>query len=127
VHDSRVFVDFVNEKTAIIYADSAYQAAEIKKQLRAINPNIKIRICFRKYKNTPLTDYQKSENRKMSKIRCRIEHIFGYMTRSMGGMTSNVIGLVRNRRNIGLKNLGYNIPDLSHWQEKPLDSGLCNP
>jgi hypothetical protein len=40
----------------------------------------------------------------MSKVRCCVEHVFGFMTRSMGGMTSDVIGFVRNRLNIGLKN-----------------------
>jgi IS5 family transposase len=105
VHDSKVFVQFVKHDTVIIYADSAYATDKIKKQIREINPRIKIRIIFRKYRNTPLTKYQKRQNKIMSKVRCGVEHVFGFMTRSMGGMTSNVIGFVRNRRNIGLKNL----------------------
>jgi IS5 family transposase len=77
--------------------------------LKAINPDIKINIVHRAYRNKPLTDEQKAENTQISKIRARVEHVFGFMTRSMCGLVLNCIGIERARRDIGLKNLGYNM------------------
>ena len=60
-------------------------------------------------KRQPLTEEQKANNRIKSKIRCRIEHIFGYMTMSMHGLTVRSIGMARAEFNIGLTNLIYNL------------------
>ena len=107
--DCKVFLKFIDENTASVWADSAYMAEDIIKKLREINPNISINICSRAYRNKPLTDEQKQENNLISKIRARCEHVFGYMTMSMAGMKLNCIGIDRARRDIGLKNLGYNL------------------
>ena len=56
-------------------------------------------------KNHPLTEAQKASNREKSRIRCRIEHIFGYMTGAMHGITVRSIGLTRAKFNIGMMNL----------------------
>ena len=56
----------------------------------------------------PLTDEQKERNRRKSKIRCRIEHVFGFITVSMHGLTVRSIGIKRAEFNIGLTNLVYN-------------------
>lgn len=112
VHDSKVCTQFVNLATPGLWADSAYMSAEMKAKLLEINPDIKIHICNRAYRNKPLTNEQKEENCEISKVRARVEHVFGFMTRSMSGMFLNCIGLERARRDIGLKNLGYNIKRL---------------
>ncbi len=44
-----------------------------------------------------------------SKTRVRVEHVFGFMTNSMGGIDLRSIGLMRAEFHIGLKNLGYNL------------------
>lgn len=112
VHDSQVFLDFIDETTCGVWADSAYMSAEIISKLKEINPAIDIHICNRAYRNKPLTDVQKEENTLVSKVRARIEHVFGFMTRSMAGMVLCGIGIDRARRDIGLKNLGYNMQRL---------------
>ena len=109
VHDSNVFLDFIKADTTGVWADSAYLSDAIKATLLEINPDISINICSRAYRNKPLTDEQKMGNRLISKIRARVEHVFGFMSGSMGGMDLNCIGLERAKRDIGLKNLGYNI------------------
>jgi hypothetical protein len=83
------------------------------------NPDISINICHRAYRNKPLTEEQKVENRLISKVRARIEHVFGFMTRSMGEMVLNAIGIKRAKRDIGLKNLGYNIRRLVTLKRLP--------
>ena len=45
----------------------------------------------------------------ISKRRCRIEHIFGYMTRFMGGLTTRCHGIKRAYRDICNKNLAHDL------------------
>ena len=48
-------------------------------------------------------------NRNRSKIRARIEHVFGAQESSPGGRIVRTIGIVRARAKIGLQNFAYNI------------------
>jgi hypothetical protein len=56
-----------------------------------------------------LSKGQERENKKKSHIRVRVEHVFGYMTKGMGGITVRCIGRARAAFMIGLMNLTYNI------------------
>ena len=38
------------------------------------------------YRNHPLTEEQKANNREKSKTRARVEHVFGFMEQSMKGL-----------------------------------------
>ncbi|NLA54367.1 MAG: transposase, partial [Clostridiales bacterium] len=44
-----------------------------------------------------------------SRTRSRIEHVFGYMSGTMRGITVRSIGISRAKFNIGLTNLVYNL------------------
>ena len=44
-----------------------------------------------------------------SKIRCRVEHIFGAMYQKAHDQVMRGIGLVRAKTRIGLRNLAYNM------------------
>ena len=102
VHDSQEFTDFLDDTDVAVYADSAYVGQEVPAQVRA-------EICEKGYRNHLLTEEQKKTNCDKSKIRCRIEHVFGYMAGSMRGITFRGIGKTRADFNIGLTNLVYNI------------------
>ncbi|WP_155116849.1 transposase, partial [Treponema denticola] len=56
-----------------------------------------------------LTKKQKVSNRKKSKIRARVEHVFGFMTNSMKGIYVRTIGLARATFSIIMMNLTYNL------------------
>jgi len=56
-----------------------------------------------------LTDEQKESNGQKSRIRARIEHVFGYMSQSIKGFSLRYIGRRRNAAAIGLINLIYNL------------------
>jgi hypothetical protein len=56
-----------------------------------------------------LSRRQEEANRKKSKIRVRIEHVFGAQETSAGGRLVRTIGIVRARAKIGLQNLVYNV------------------
>jgi len=44
-----------------------------------------------------------------SKIRARVEHVFGFMEQSMNGLVLKSVGMVRASGIIGLINLTYNL------------------
>jgi len=52
---------------------------------------------------------QEEANRKKSKVRVRIEHVFGAQETSAGSRLVRTIGIVRARAKIGLQNLVYNV------------------
>ena len=101
-----VFRGALDEDDEVFYADSAYSSAEIAENLPE---NCKNEICEKGYRGHPLTEEQKKENNRKSKTRCRIEHIFGFMTNSMKGITLRCIGFKRAWTQIGLLNLVYNM------------------
>lgn len=61
------------------------------------------------YRGKPLTDKQKTKNKVKSKIRVRVEHVFGFMEQSMNGLVVRSVGLTRATGIIGLINLTYNL------------------
>lgn len=105
LHDSQKCVELLDNTDEALYADSAYTGAPIADNLPE---NCRNKICEKGYRENPLTEEQKENNRKKSKVRCRIEHIFGFMTNSMKGITVRSIGIERAWLNIGLTNLVYN-------------------
>ena len=106
LHDSQMCTEMLDSKDKSFYADSAYSSEEIANNLPE---NCENHICEKGYKNHPLTDEQKESNRQKSKIRCRIEHIFGFMTGSMHGINIRTIGITRAWFQIGFMNLVYNM------------------
>jgi transposase, IS5 family len=90
-----------------LYGDSAYSSKELDecyKRKSIINKVIK-----QGYRYKALTKADKKANRKNSRIRGRIEHVFGFMTNSMNGMFLRYRSLIRNKIGIGLMNLTYNL------------------
>ncbi len=119
-HDSNKFVDFIDETDKVVYADSAYAGVAIAEKLPE---NVKNSIHEKGYRNRPLTDEQKESNRNKSKIRARIEHVYGFMTSSMKGLNVRCRGLQRAGFNIGLTNLVYNLCRYSFLQRQRIHMG----
>jgi IS5 family transposase len=109
VHDSQKFDGLLNKTntSADVYADSAYRSAETEAKLKA--RGLRSRIHQRASRNHPLSKAQENANRKKSKIRARVEHVFGAQQTSPGGRIIRTIGIARARAKIGLQNLAYNI------------------
>jgi len=108
-HDSQKLDDILDASNTgkQVWADSAYRSTEIEARLRA--KGYKSRIHRRAARNRPLSDKQEAANTTRSKVRARIEHVFGHQENSMGGKIVRTIGMVRARFKIGMMNLGYNI------------------
>ena len=109
VHDSQCFHILLDAKDKDVWADSAYTGEDLLQDIFEDYPNITMHINEKGYKNKPLTDSQKENNRKKSVVRARVEHIFGHMTQAMGGMFIRCIGINRAIREIAMKNLAYNL------------------
>jgi IS5 family transposase len=109
VHDSQMLDGLldIGNTSAAVYADSAYRSAEIEAKLKA--DGFSSRIHGRATRNRPLSPAQVKANRRKSKIRARVEHVFGAQQTSPGGRIVRTIGIMRARAKIGLQNLVYNI------------------
>ena len=118
VHDSQVFEVLLDQSEVevegdsdsgqkrAIYADSAYRSAEKEAALQEMK--IESQICEKGTKSAPLSEVQKDSNHAKSKIRSRVEHVFGAQAQ-MGGHIVRTIGILRARVKIGMMNLVYNM------------------
>lgn len=109
VHDSQVMEAVLDDTNTAsgVWADSAYRSAETEKMLA--DRGLRSRIHRKAHRNRPLGEHEKKGNRTRSKVRARVEHIFGAQTNDMGGTLVRSIGLTRAKARIGLKNLAYNM------------------
>lgn len=90
-----------------VFADSAYRSEATELALAASGHDSHIH--ERAWKNTPLTEQQEAQNTEKSRTRARVEHVFGAMETSMGGICLRSIGKARAVVGIGLMNLVYNL------------------
>jgi transposase, IS5 family len=109
VHDSQKLDGLLNKANTSeeVYADSAYRSAETEAKLK--ERGFRSRIHRRGSRNHPLSQAQEAANRRKSKVRARVEHIFGAQENAPGGRLVRTIGSVRAKAKIGLQNLAYNI------------------
>jgi IS5 family transposase len=109
VHDSKGLEVLLTgtDMGQTLHADSAYAGAELRTMLRkrSIRPHMHAKGCRHK----PLTKSQMQRNRLKSKIRARVEHVFGFIENSMHGSRIRSIGIERARGIVGLMNLTYNL------------------
>jgi len=109
VHDSQAIVGLIDEHDKELHADSAYVGKELQEDLLKKNPDIMLKINEKGYRHRPLTEEQKANNREKSKVRARVEHVFGHMTNSYGEIFVRTVGIVRAGCQMALKNLAYNL------------------
>ena len=107
VHDSQKLDDVLdaNKTASGVWADSAYRSKEIEEKLS--ERGLKSHIHRRGSRNKPLTARQEAANKTRSKVRARVEHVFGNQHNSMGGKLVRTIGIVRAGLKIRMQNLAY--------------------
>ena len=106
VHDSQVFKELVDEKDEAVLADSAYLSEEAREHL--LECNCEDFIQLKGYRNHPLSQEDKKRNRLRSRIRVRVEHVFGRMSQ-LAMDRLRTIGKERAHHHNGLSNLVYNM------------------
>lgn len=110
VHDSQALADLLDKQEDDgqgLHADSAYTGEEQEKTVAGAGMTNKVNEKGRR--NKPLDDAQKASNREKSRVRARVEHIFGFMENSMNGTGIRCIGIMRATGMICLTNLTYNM------------------
>lgn len=129
VHDSVVFDQLVDAGrdeeggTRAVYADSAYRSAEREVDLEAAG--IASQICEKGTRGAPLSEEQKQCNRAKSKVRARVEHVFGQQAH-MGGHFVRTIGMARARAKITMMNLVYNMVRLTQLIARAAKTALSS-
>ena len=108
VHDSQKLDDVLDRANTAsgVWADSAYrsEASEAVLAERGLTSHIHRRGS----RGKPLTSAQEAANKTRSKVRVRVEHVFGCQ-HSMGGKFVRTIGILRATTKIGMQNLAYNM------------------
>ena len=89
-----------------VWGDSAYRSEEIEKKLS--KKGFTSKIHEKGYRGKPLTEHQKASNTIKSRIRARVEHIFGSI-RWFKGDYLRCIGIDRITEAVGFINLSYNM------------------
>ena len=106
VHDSNVYGKLTKgDKNDVkrVHADSGYLNSK-----DALPQTYEAVVCEKGYRNHPLTDEQKRNNRKKSHIRARVEHVYGFIFGSMG-LFIRTIGMARAKATIRGSVFVYNI------------------
>ncbi len=109
VHDSQEFdklLDVSKTKTCgQVFADSAYANKRNDKQLGKQNN----KVLHRAYRNTPLTNKQKQDNRQRSSVRYIVERTFGLLKLHHGLGKARYLGLERNKTRAQLIAMSHNL------------------
>jgi transposase, IS5 family len=108
VHDSVTAPDLLKrlEDESEISADSAYNSDPIRDTIE--EKKLKANICKKGARNHPLMEEDKSYNKVVSKVRARVEHVFGDIEK-IGGDYIRSIGKRRAEVQIFLVSLTYNL------------------
>jgi transposase, IS5 family len=117
VHDSRKLDEVLDKSNTSneVWADSAYRSTESEAKLK--EQGYKSRIHRRGSRNHPLSERQQAANTTRSRVRVRVEHVFGDQENAMGGKFVRTIGMARAAVKIGMMNLVYNMRRLV-WLER---------
>ena len=106
VHDSQIFKDLVDVSDQAVLADSAYHSEAHEAYLLECYAE---EFLMRKaYRNKSLSEADQVFNKKVSRIRVRVEHVFGRM-KQLSMDTVRSIGLERASQHNSLCNLVYNM------------------
>lgn len=107
VHDSQCFTNLLSGEESEVFADSAYasQATDDWLARRGIGNGV----LERAYRNKPLTDEQKANNKKKSRLRSGVERVFGLLKLHHGMAQARYLGKARNQMRFTLMCLAYNL------------------
>jgi len=107
VHDIKMFEEVLPEEHGEIYADKAYDKMQQRKKLGE-----RCKILYRGRRNRKLTEEQLEFNREASRVRARVEKIFGHWKRVMEFAVVRYIGLKKMRLDTELKAVCWNLKRL---------------
>lgn len=109
VHDSNVFEELLDPDNTSrdVWADSAYRSQETIERLQ--ENRYREHLQRKGTRSRKLSKWEQQGNRTRSRIRSRVEHIFGVQAQRAGNLLLRGIGLARASCKIVLRNLAYNL------------------
>jgi len=94
VHDSRVFDHLIDPDNLETLGCGPIAPTAVRRRRKSYKtPAMKVTSCEKGQRNQPLSDEQRANNCRRSKIRSRVEHVFGFQENSMGRKFIRTIGL----------------------------------
>jgi len=107
VHDSQVFKQLLDKRDKAVLADSAYRSEENETHV-LVEIDADEYLMEKAQRGKPLSEEQQKRNHTISRMRVRVEHVFGRMAQ-MGADYCRSIGLKRAISHNHLANLVYNM------------------
>jgi len=107
-HDGARLPELLDPKAfgSAVWADTAYRSSNNETAIAKAGRTSKVH--FRRPRGKPLSPAHQRANRARSKVRGRVEHIFGEQKDRMG-LFIRTVGIARAKAKIGLANIAYNI------------------
>jgi IS5 family transposase len=112
VHDSQVVDRLLEGQERAIFADKAYDRDELKRRCRKEGKFYGILAKARR--NRPLSSRQKKRNGIFSRIRSKVERVFGIFSLHLSRSKAKYVGLEANEIHLFLTCFTYNILNL-YW------------
>ncbi|MCF6345462.1 MAG: IS5 family transposase [Thiomicrorhabdus sp.] len=116
LHDSNVFTQLMTGQEKEVYADSAYKSQEHDQFLN--EKRIKSCVLNRAYRNKPMTEDQKLQNRFSSQVRYIVERTFGSLKLHHGLGQARYLGLARNQARLTLVCIAHNLKKAMNMQSQ---------
>ena len=113
VHDSRVFDELLEGDEKTIFADKAYDSRDIRRKCREEGKfcGILAKAC----RGRSLSGRQKRRNQMFSRIRARVERVFGIFSLHLQRARARYVGLMANEIHLFLTCFTYNLLNLA-WK-----------
>lgn len=107
-HDSQRFSALLDDTNSDpeVWGDAAYRSKEREAEL--VHRGLVSRLHHKGHKHRAVTEQEQRDNRRRSRVRARVEHVFADQLNT-GGRRVRTIGLARARVAIGMANLVYNL------------------
>ena len=94
VHDSQVLPELLHGDETRVWGDSAYAGQQAA--MKDVAPHARDFTQAKAARNRPLTDLEKTRYRTQSKVRAKVEHVFGVIKRVFGYAKVRYRGLDKN-------------------------------
>jgi len=113
-HDSKLFSELLDKDNDDnrVWADSAYLCSDNLAHLK--EHNYSEQLNRKGLRNHSLSQEEKEANKEKSRVRSRIEHIFGIQKQRAKTLVIRSIGIKRAEVKIALRNLAYNLDRYSY-------------
>ncbi len=115
VHDSQVMDELLEGWEKAIFADKAYDQQKLKQQCR--KKGVVYGILAKAKRNRPLSRKQRMRNKIFSRIRSKVERVFGIFSLHLQRKKARYVGLFANEIHLFLTCFTYNLLKLS-WHMK---------